>query len=89
MYHLSGGEGLQVTERNGWQKDAGEPALSPDGRYLYYSKGVTPGQTFEYDKNPYGTIYAIIRRDLTTGSWCSTATPSRTCGTVTACGWSC
>jgi Tol biopolymer transport system component len=52
MYHLSGGEGLQVTERNGWQKDAGEPALSPDGRYLYYSKGVTPGQTFEYDKNP-------------------------------------
>ena len=67
MYHVSGGDGLQVTERNGWQKDAGEPAMSPDGRYLYYSKDVTPGQTFEYDKNPYGVIYAIIRRDLTTG----------------------
>ena len=52
---------------NGWQKDAGEPAVSPDGRYLYYSKDVTPGQTFEYNKDPNGTIYAIIRRDLTTG----------------------
>ena len=67
MYHVSGGEGLQVTEKNGWQKDAGEPALSPDGRYLYYSKDVTPGSTFEYNKDPYGTIYATIRRDLRTG----------------------
>lgn len=67
MYHVSGGDGVQVTEKNGWQKDAGEPALSPDGRYLYYSKDVTPGQTFEYNKDPYGTIYALIRRDLVTG----------------------
>jgi imidazolonepropionase-like amidohydrolase/Tol biopolymer transport system component len=67
MYHAGGGEGLQVTEKNGWQKDAGEPALSPDGRYLYYSKDITPGQSFEYDKNPYATIYGIIRRDLKTG----------------------
>jgi imidazolonepropionase-like amidohydrolase/Tol biopolymer transport system component len=67
MYHAGGGEGLQVTEKNGWQKDAGEPAISPDGRYLYYSKDITPGQNFEYDKNPYGTIYGIIRRDLVTG----------------------
>ncbi|HEY0304943.1 MAG TPA: amidohydrolase family protein [Longimicrobiales bacterium] len=67
MYHASGTEGLQVTERNGWQKDAGEPALSPDGKYLYYSKDLTPGQTFEYDKDPYDGIYGILRRDLTTG----------------------
>jgi len=67
MYHVSGGDGLQVTEKNGWQKDAGEPAPSPDGHYLYYSKDVTPGQTFEYDKDPYGTIYGIIRRDLLKG----------------------
>ena len=68
MYHAAGAsDGLQVTERSGWQKDNGEPALSPDGRYLYYSKDVTPGQTFEYNKDPNGTIYAIIRRDLTTG----------------------
>jgi imidazolonepropionase-like amidohydrolase/Tol biopolymer transport system component len=68
MYHSSGAtEGLQVTERAGWQKDNGEPEVSPDGRYLYYSKDVTPGQTFEYNKDPNGTIYAIMRRDLTTG----------------------
>ena len=68
MYHAAGpSEGLQVTERNGWQKDAGEPVISPDGRYLYYSKDVTPGTTFEYNKDPNGTIYAIIRRDLVTG----------------------
>ena len=67
MYHAAGSDGLQVTEKNGFQKDAGEPALSPDGRYLYYSKDVTPGQLFEYNKDPNGTIYAIIRRDLNTG----------------------
>jgi imidazolonepropionase-like amidohydrolase/Tol biopolymer transport system component len=68
MYHSAGaGDGLQVTERTGWQKDAGEPDISPDGSTLYYSKDVTPGQTFEYNKDPNGTVYAIMRRDLTTG----------------------
>ncbi|MCL4813479.1 MAG: PD40 domain-containing protein, partial [Vicinamibacteraceae bacterium] len=67
MYHVSGAEGIQVTEKTSWQKDAGEPAISPDGTTLYYSKDVTPGQNFEYNKNPYGTIYAIFARDLTNG----------------------
>ena len=67
QFHLAGGDGLQVTEKNGWQKDAGEPSVSPDGEVLYYSKDVTPGETFEYNKNPFGVIYAIIRRDLKTG----------------------
>jgi imidazolonepropionase-like amidohydrolase/Tol biopolymer transport system component len=68
MYHSSGPtDGLQVTERTGSQKDNGEPDISPDGRYLYYSKDVTPGLTFEYNKDPNGTIYAVMRRDLTTG----------------------
>ncbi|MGQ0816148.1 MAG: amidohydrolase family protein, partial [Gemmatimonadota bacterium] len=67
MYHVSGAEGLQVVEKNGWQKDLGEPALSPDGKYLYYSKDLTPGQVFQYDKDPYPGIYGILRRDLETG----------------------
>ena len=67
MYHTSGAEGLQVTEKTSWQKDQGEPAVAPDGRYLYYSRDVTPGQNFEYDKNPYQTIYAVMERDLRTG----------------------
>ena len=68
MYHSAApSNGLQVTERTGWQKDNGEPDVSPDGRYLYYSKDVTPGVTFEYNKDPNGTIYAVMRRDLVTG----------------------
>jgi Tol biopolymer transport system component len=67
MYHRSGGGGLQVTERTSWQKDQGEPAVSPDGRWLYYSQDVTPGDLFEYNKDVYAGIYAILRRDLVTG----------------------
>lgn len=67
MYHLGGESGLQVTEKASWQKDAGEPTVSPDGRYLYYSKDVSPGDNFEYNKDPNGAIYAILRRDLLTG----------------------
>jgi Tol biopolymer transport system component len=67
MYHLGGESGLQVTEKASWQKDAGEPTISPDGRYLYYSKDVSTGDNFEYNKDPNGAIYAILRRDLLTG----------------------
>ncbi|HUF48882.1 MAG TPA: amidohydrolase family protein [Vicinamibacterales bacterium] len=69
MYHASGaaGAGVQVTRRDNDQKDAGEPAVSPDGKYLYYSKDVTPGSTFEYNKDPHGVIFAVLRRDLETG----------------------
>jgi Tol biopolymer transport system component len=33
LYHVSGGEGLQLTKRKNDQQDAGEPCVSPDGRY--------------------------------------------------------
>jgi len=67
MFHPSGSDGVQITVRENAQKDAGEPAISPDGRYLYYSKDVTPGATFEYNKDPNGVIFAVLRRDLQTG----------------------
>jgi tricorn protease-like protein len=67
LYHKSGGEGLQMTKRANDQKDAGEPAFSPDGRYLYYSRDVTPGAIFEYSKDVNGTIYAIERLDRQSG----------------------
>jgi len=67
MFHRSGADGVQVTEKVSWQKDAGEPAISPDGKFLYYSKDVTPSPTFEYNKDPHAGIYAIVRRDLATG----------------------
>ena len=35
----SGADGVQVTEKVGFQKDAGEPALSPDGKYPLLQQG--------------------------------------------------
>jgi Tol biopolymer transport system component/imidazolonepropionase-like amidohydrolase len=67
MYHISGGDGVQLTRRRNWQQDAGEPCLSPDGRYLYYSEDVSPGGAFEYNRDPYGVIYVIDRLDRETG----------------------
>jgi imidazolonepropionase-like amidohydrolase/Tol biopolymer transport system component len=67
LYHRSGGDGLQMTKRPNDQKDAGEPAFSPDGRYLYFSQDVTPGSVFEYNKDPNGQIYVIQRLDRDNG----------------------
>lgn len=67
MFHVSGGDGLQVTDKTSWQKDAGEPAVSPDGARLYYSKDITGGTTFEYNRDPHAGIYGIAERKLDTG----------------------
>lgn len=67
LYHTSGGEGLQLTTRANEQKDLGEPAFSPDGRYVYVSYDASPGSSFEYSKDSTGQIYAIDRLDRTTG----------------------
>ncbi len=68
MYHLSGGSGLQLTERKNDQQDqANEIALSPDGRYVYFSEDMSGGSTFQYNKDPNGQIYAIRRLDRETG----------------------
>ncbi|HEV8119613.1 MAG TPA: amidohydrolase, partial [Candidatus Polarisedimenticolia bacterium] len=67
LYHRSGGEGTQMIKRPTEQKDLGEPAFSPDGRYLYYSYDATPGRIFQYNKNPHDQIYAIQRLDRMTG----------------------
>jgi imidazolonepropionase-like amidohydrolase/Tol biopolymer transport system component len=82
MYHASGpSDGLQVTQRENQQKDVGEPALSPDGRFLYFSKDITPGALFEYNKDPNGVIFAVMRRNLATGR--ETAFVNRPGGSVT------
>jgi imidazolonepropionase-like amidohydrolase/Tol biopolymer transport system component len=67
LYHKSGGEGLQLTKKKNDQQDAGEPAVSPDGRYVYFSEDVSPGPMFQYNKDPNGIIYAIRRLDRETG----------------------
>ncbi|MES2322234.1 MAG: amidohydrolase family protein [Pseudomonadota bacterium] len=64
MFHAQGGGGIQLNEKPNWQKDLGEPAFSPDGRYVYFSQDTTPGTAFEYNKDSNGQIYQIFRRDL-------------------------
>jgi imidazolonepropionase-like amidohydrolase/Tol biopolymer transport system component len=72
LYHVDGvaanNKGQQLNEKPNWQKDLGEPALSPDGRYLYYSHDTTPGRTFEYNKDSNKEIFKIFRQDLSDGS---------------------
>ncbi len=68
LYHAGGiSDGVQLTKRKNEQQDAGEPAVSPDGRYVYFSEDVSPGPTFQYNKDANGTIYAIRRLDRETG----------------------
>ena len=67
LYHRSGGDGLQMTEKPNDQKDLGEPAFSPDGRYLYYSQDTTPGKIFQYNKDSNDQIYVIQRLDRENG----------------------
>ena len=68
LYHRSGGSGLQLTKRKNDQQDQGNDiAVSPDGRYVYFSEDVSGGSTFQYNKDPHGQIYVIRRLDRRTG----------------------
>ena len=67
MYYLSGGSGLQLTKRKNDQQDVGEPAISPDGRYVYWSEDISPGGYFQYNKDPNGEIYVIQKLDRQSG----------------------
>jgi Tol biopolymer transport system component/imidazolonepropionase-like amidohydrolase len=69
IYHRNGGGGVAVVERPNeqHQKELGEPAFSPDGRYIYYTLDQTPGNTFIYAQDSNGEVFAIRRHDLETG----------------------
>ncbi|MEO6547822.1 MAG: amidohydrolase, partial [Ferruginibacter sp.] len=61
MYHISGGNGLQLTPRKNDQQDLNEPSASQDGKYIYYSEDVYPGGFFQYNKDPNTQIFVIKR----------------------------
>ena len=69
MYHLGGGGGVQLVERpnEAFQKELGEPAFSPDGRYVYFTQNVTSGNTFIYAQDSNTDLFNIRRYDLETG----------------------
>jgi len=67
IYHISGGEGLQLTVRKNDQQDLNEPSASADGKYIYYSEDVYPGGFFQYNKDPNNQIFVIKRFDREKG----------------------
>lgn len=67
LFHVSGGAGYQLTKRKNDQQDVGEPCVSKDGRYVYFSEDMSGGSTFQYNKDPHGQIYVIRRVDRETG----------------------
>lgn len=68
MYHISGGNGLQLTARKNDQQDVNEPVVSPDGRYVYFSEDMYPGGFFQYNKDPNNQIFIIRRFDRDKGT---------------------
>ncbi|MCB9501059.1 MAG: PD40 domain-containing protein [Deferribacteres bacterium] len=68
MYHISGGKGVQLTTRKNDQQDAGEPVVSPDGRFVYFSEDMYPGGYFQYNKDPNKQIYVLRRYDREKGT---------------------
>jgi len=70
LFSVGGGGGLVMVERPDGpkaQKNIAEPALSPDGRYVYYSQDTTPGRVWQYDKDSTKQIFVIQRLDRKTG----------------------
>ncbi|NVJ64914.1 MAG: PD40 domain-containing protein [Gammaproteobacteria bacterium] len=67
LYHKSGGNGIKLNKRPNEQKDLGEPAFTPDGQYVLFSRDSTPGRFFEYSKNSNQQIYEVFAIDRNTG----------------------
>lgn len=67
MFHRTGGNGIQLVKKKNAQQDIGEPSVSPDGRYIYYSEDNYPGGFFQYNKDPNSQIYVIRRFDREDG----------------------
>lgn len=68
IYHISGGDGLQLTPRKNDQQDLNEPSASTDGKYIYYSEDMYPGGFFQYNKDPNNQIFVIKRFDREKGT---------------------
>jgi Tol biopolymer transport system component/imidazolonepropionase-like amidohydrolase len=64
MHHHRGGDGVRLVERLTWQADQNEPAVSPDGRWVYYSFFTG---NFDYNRDPHQGIYQINRYDRESG----------------------
>ena len=63
MYHLDGGNGVQLVKKPNFTANAGEPEITPDGKFVYFSRATA----FDYNKDPNRTIYWIERYNVEEG----------------------
>ncbi len=63
LYAVEGGKGIQLTKKETDTSDVNEPAISPDGRWIYYSHS----GPFDYNKDVNDGIFQISRIDLERG----------------------
>lgn len=63
LYHVEGGGGVRLTEKESFTSEQNEPYPSPDGRWVYYSHS----GPFEYNRDPHDGIFQVSRFDRTTG----------------------
>jgi Tol biopolymer transport system component len=68
LYHTAGGNGLKLTDRRNWEQNATEPIVSSDGRYVYFTEDISPGNGFQYNRDAHGQVYVIQRFDRQTGN---------------------
>lgn len=69
VYHVGGGDGYVAVKRasEALQKELGEPAYAPDGKAIYYTRNVSPGNTFEYAQDSNTSLFEIEKYDFETG----------------------
>lgn len=69
IYHVGGGDGYVAVKRanEALQKELGEPVYAPDGKAIYYTRNVSPGNTFEYAQDSNASLFEIEKYDFETG----------------------
>jgi imidazolonepropionase-like amidohydrolase/Tol biopolymer transport system component len=69
IYHVGGGDGYVAVKRasEALQKELGEPVYAPDGKAIYYTRNVSPGNTFEYAQDSNGSLFEIEKYEFATG----------------------
>ena len=69
LYHVDGGGGVQLVKRadEKLQKELGEPTFASDGKSIYFTRNITPGNTFQYAQDSNGALFAIDRYELESG----------------------
>src|SRR5262245_32427094 len=69
LYHIGGGDGVLLVKRANekLQKELGEPAFTPDGGGIYYTRNVSSGNTFQYAQDSNASLFEIERYDLADG----------------------